>query len=72
MFECKEERERTYNFVPFLYRYPGKLGFLAHVALYRFNNLPRINRVNSSTPAASTIYNYFILSSLQIIDNLNV
>jgi len=45
----------TANFVPFLYRRPGKVAFLALLAFIEFNNLPRINQVNSSTPAASTI-----------------
>ena len=42
------------EFVPFLYRRPGKLAFLALVASSETNNLHRINGLNSSTPAAST------------------
>jgi hypothetical protein len=43
------------KFVPFLYRRPGKLAFLALLASSETNNLRRINTLNSSTPAASTI-----------------
>ncbi len=42
------------RFVPFLYRRPGKLAFLALLASIETNNLRRINGLNSSTPAAST------------------
>ena len=48
------------EFVPFLYRRPGKLAFLALVASCGTNNLRRINGLNSSTPAAST--NPFVLA----------
>ena len=44
----------TANFVPFLHRQPGKVAFLALRALREFNDLRRINQVNSSTPSAST------------------
>lgn len=47
------------KFVPFLYRRLGKVVLLALLALREFNNLHRINQVNSSTPAASTIYLFY-------------
>jgi len=42
------------NFVPFLYRRPGKAAFLAFLELRRLNKLRRINEVYGLTPAATS------------------
>jgi hypothetical protein len=55
------------NFVPFLYRRSGKVGFLALLALREFNNLGGINQVNSSTPVASTTISFIIKLRTHVI-----